>query len=106
PRARALDSRSAVTGAAPSSPSVVEEGALRPSRNRIAVIACGAIAQPVAEVVGRRGWPVAVHTLPPLLHNQPHLIADEVRELATSLAASYDEVAVAYADCGTYGALD
>jgi len=41
-----------------------------------------------------------------LLHNQPHLIAGEVRRLATELAATYDEVAVAYADCGTYGALD
>src|SRR5688572_2849413 len=71
-----------------------------------AVVACGAIAQPIAEIVERRGWPVAVHPLPPLLHNQPHLIADEVRRLATELAASYDAVAVAYADCGTYGALD
>jgi hypothetical protein len=72
----------------------------------VAVIACGAIAQPVADVVERRGWPVAVHPLPPLLHNQPHLIAGEVRTLALRLAATYDEVAVAYADCGTYGALD
>jgi hypothetical protein len=85
---------------------VVEERAQRASRNQAAVVACGAIAQPVAEIVERRGWPVAVHPLPPLLHNQPHLIADEVRALATSLAASYDTVAVAYADCGTYGALD
>jgi hypothetical protein len=71
-----------------------------------AVIACGALAQPAADIVARRGWPVAVHPLPPLLHNQPQLIAGEVRSLARSLAASYDEVAVAYADCGTYGALD
>ena len=26
--------------------------------------------------------------------------------MATELAASYDEIAIAYADCGTYGALD
>ena len=76
------------------------------SRSSAAVIACGAIAQPVADVVERRGWPVAVHPLPPLLHNSPHLIADQVRDLARTLAAAYDEVAVAYADCGTYGALD
>jgi hypothetical protein len=57
-------------------------------------------------VVERRGWPVAVHPLPPLLHNQPQLIADEVRALAQELAPAYDTVAVAYADCGTYGALD
>jgi hypothetical protein len=47
-----------------------------------------------------------VHPLPPLLHNQPHLIADEVRTLALALAERYSSVAVAYADCGTYGALD
>jgi hypothetical protein len=56
--------------------------------------------------VARRGWPVDVHPLPPLLHNQPHLIADEVRRLAIALAETHDHVAVAYADCGTYGALD
>src|SRR3982750_4415966 len=77
-----------------------------PSEPSVAVVACGALAQPVTEVVARRGWPVAVHPLPPLLHNQPQLIAGEVRALALSLAATYDEVAVAYADCGTYGALD
>jgi hypothetical protein len=69
-------------------------------------VACGALAQPVAAAVERRGWPVDVHPLPPLLHNRPHLIADEVRRLAGELASSYDEVAVGYADCGTYGALD
>jgi hypothetical protein len=57
-------------------------------------------------VVARNGWPVDVHPLPPLLHNQPHLIAEEVRRLATSLATEYSGVAVGYADCGTYGALD
>jgi hypothetical protein len=72
----------------------------------VALVACGALAQPAAEIVARRGWPVAVHPLPPLLHNQPQLIAGEVRALAISLATTYDAVAVAYADCGTYGALD
>jgi hypothetical protein len=69
-------------------------------------VACGAIAQPAASVVARNGWPVDIHPLPPLLHNRPHLIADEVRRLAIELLASYDAVAVGYADCGTYGALD
>jgi len=49
---------------------------------------------------------VDVHPLPPLLHNQPQLIAGEVEALATRLRPSYDVVAVGYADCGTYGALD
>jgi hypothetical protein len=73
---------------------------------RVALIACGALAQPAAAVVARRGWPVDVHPLPPLLHNRPERIAGEVRALAGRLAPSYDRVVVGYADCGTYGALD
>jgi hypothetical protein len=71
-----------------------------------ALIACGALAQPAAEIAARRGWPVVVHPLPPLLHNQPQLIAGQVRELAERLLAAGDRVAIGYADCGTYGALD
>ena len=72
----------------------------------MALIACGAIAQPAAAVVARRGWPVDVHPLPPLLHNHPDRIADQVRALAVRLGSSYGRVVVGYADCGTYGALD
>ena len=57
-------------------------------------------------VIARHDWPVDVYPLPPLLHNRPHLIAEEVRRLATELADRYGGVAVGYADCGTYGALD
>jgi hypothetical protein len=57
-------------------------------------------------VIARRGWPVDVHPLPPLLHNQPQLIAGRVEALATELVRSYAAVAIGYADCGTYGALD
>jgi len=57
-------------------------------------------------VVAARGWAVDVHPLPPLLHNRPHRIAGQVDDLAAELAGRYDRVAVGYADCGTYGALD
>lgn len=56
--------------------------------------------------MARNGWPVDVHPLPPLLHNQPQLIAGQVEALAQRLATKYDAVVVGYADCGTYGALD
>ena len=75
-------------------------------RHRIAVIACGALSQPAAQIAERRGWDVDVHPLPPLLHNRPQRIAGEVRALAERLLPAYDAVAVGYADCGTYGALD
>lgn len=47
-----------------------------------------------------------MHPLPPLLHNHPARIADEVRSLAARLDRSHGRVVVGYADCGTYGALD
>ncbi len=75
------------------------------SEQRIALIACGAIAQPSAEISERHAWPVDVHPLPPLLHNQPQKIAGEVRALAERLRDTH-RVVVGYADCGTYGALD
>jgi hypothetical protein len=77
-----------------------------PGAGRTALIACGALAQHASEVVARRGWRVDVHPLPPLLHNQPHLIAGRVRALAEQLLADGSRVAIGYADCGTYGALD
>jgi hypothetical protein len=70
------------------------------------VVACGAVAQDVARIAERNGWPVDVHPLPPLLHNRPQRIAAAVRELALALRDQYDMVAVGYADCGSYGALD
>ncbi|HEV2797369.1 MAG TPA: DUF1638 domain-containing protein, partial [Nocardioides sp.] len=82
-----------------STPDVTPDG-------RVALIACGAIAQPAAAVVDRNAWPVDVHPLPPLLHNHPQKIAGEVRVLAERLATTYDRVVIGYADCGTYGALD
>jgi len=69
-------------------------------------VACGAIARHVADVAARRAWPVDVHPLPPLLHNRPERIAAAVERRVRDLRQRYDRVAVAYADCGTYGALD
>lgn len=57
-------------------------------------------------MVAEEGWPVDVVPLPPLLHNHPARIAGEVDRLAADLATRYAAVAVGYADCGTYGALD
>jgi hypothetical protein len=73
---------------------------------RVAVVACGAIAAHISEVVARQGWPVDVHPLPPLLHNHPEQIAGAVEKRVAELAPHYASVAVGYADCGSYGALD
>ncbi len=71
-------------------------------------MACGALAQPAAEVSARHTppLPVDVHPLPPLLHNRPQEIAAAVERLVDELEGRYARVVVGYADCGTYGALD
>ena len=65
------------------------------------VVACGALAVHVQAVARRRGLDVRVQPLPALLHNRPEKIPGAVEQ-----ALADDVVAVAYADCGTYGALD
>lgn len=72
----------------------------------VALIACGALAQPADQIAQRRGWALDVHPLPPLLHNQPQKIAGEVERLIDELSPRYARLVVGYADCGTYGALD
>jgi len=73
---------------------------------RVGVIACGALALHVKAIARRRGWPVDVHPLPPELHNRPERIAPAVAVLAEELDGEYDRIVVAYADCGSRGAVD
>jgi hypothetical protein len=72
----------------------------------LAVIACGALAGHIRDIAARRRWPVEVHPLPASLHNRPERIAAAADGLARKLQARGLVVALGYADCGTYGALD
>ncbi|WP_040495687.1 DUF1638 domain-containing protein [Ilumatobacter nonamiensis] len=101
--------------------------------SRTLVIACGALARELLEIVRLNGLDdVTVECLPAALHNRPSEIPDAVRarihrarahesvslpEPADSIdpvddarvlgetAATYDSIFVAYADCGTGGLL-
>jgi hypothetical protein len=71
------------------------------------VIACGALAHEIAALREANGWSALdVKCLPPELHNRPERIAGAVREQIRANRALYDEIFVAYADCGTAGSLD
>src|SRR5581483_969817 len=70
------------------------------------VIACGALAGHVREIAERRRWPVAVRSLPAILHNRPRKIVIEAEKALVSVRSSGRVAALAYADCGSYGALD
>src|SRR5215831_11010246 len=70
------------------------------------VIACGALGGHLREILARRGWRAELHCLPALLHNRPKKITIEAERLAVAALARGQRVAVAYADCSTYSALD
>lgn len=72
------------------------------SDERVMVVACGALALHVKAIAARRGWRLDVRPLPPELHNRP----EKIRPALDALAARFDRVVLAYADCGTRGALD
>lgn len=72
----------------------------------IAVIACGALAAHVHEIADRRNLDLHIEPVNPLLHNRPEGIVPEVEKLILELQPTHDQVAIAYADCGTYGAID
>ena len=72
----------------------------------VGVVACGAIATHIASIQEKHGLDLTIYPLPPLLHNSPEKIAGEVDSLLTKIEKDHKKCAVAYADCGTYGALD
>jgi hypothetical protein len=65
------------------------------------LVTCGALALHVQAIARRRGWDLELRPLPPELHSRPERIAPAVER-----AADGQDVLVAYADCGTRGALD
>ena len=84
-----------------------EERVFEAERPEVLVLACGAIAREVLAVIRLNGWTnVTVRCLPAKLHSRPELIAPAVDEKLRDVVGGYERVFVAYADCGTGGALD
>jgi len=79
----------------------------RTGKGPILLIACGALAREIAALKRANGWEaLEVRCLPAQLHNRPERIAPAVRALIQENRDRYDTLFVAYADCGTGGALD
>jgi hypothetical protein len=72
------------------------------------VIGCGALARELVALTRRAGFPeVDLTCLPAKLHNRPQLIPAAVEaRIRRARAEGYDQIFVAYADCGTGGQLD
>jgi hypothetical protein len=71
------------------------------------VIACGALAREIDALRRANGWTrLDVRCLPARLHNRPDRIPTQVQDAIRRHRAAYRSIFVAYADCGTAGALD
>jgi hypothetical protein len=73
----------------------------------VLLIACGALARELKALRSLGGWDhVEIQCLPTELHNTPLQIPAALRARLEAAKGHYDEVFVAYADCGTGGRLD
>ena len=78
-----------------------------PEAPKTLLIACGALAREVVDLIRVNDWQhMSVTCLPAKLHNAPQLIPDAVREKIRAARRDYDRIFVLYADCGTGGLLD
>jgi len=77
------------------------------TRRGVLIIACGALAREIAVLRRSGGWTALdVRCLPAELHNRPERITAAVRSEIHANRSLYRNIFVAYADCGTSGALD
>ena len=73
----------------------------------VLIIACGALAREITDLKQRYGWDhVHLKCIDAKLHNRPALIPDRLREKIRRYKNEYDQIFVAYADCGTGGDID
>lgn len=75
--------------------------------DRVLVIACGALARELMDVIKGNSldW-VDVECLPASLHNDPKKITGAVADRLDRASSKYRKIFVGYADCGTGGDLD
>lgn len=99
------NSATARTSTTASSPNSASSPPLSQS-SPIEIVACGALAGHIREIASRRGWRVTVRPIPAALHNRPQRIAGDAKRAIAAAQASGARAVIAYADCGTYGALD
>ncbi len=74
---------------------------------KILVIACGALAREIVALRTLHGWThLDISCIDAALHNRPAEIAPALEMRINKLREGYDKIFVAYADCGSRGAID
>lgn len=76
-------------------------------REQLLVIACGALAREIGHLRKLHGWQhLQLKCLDAKLHNHPHKIPQALRDCIEQNRQQYSSIYVAYADCGSGGAID
>jgi hypothetical protein len=74
---------------------------------RLLVIGCGALAEELSALKRANQWTALdIKCLDAALHNRPERIADRLEAVLAQHYAKYTNILIAYADCGTGGAVD
>lgn len=76
-------------------------------RKSVLVIACGALAREITVLKQTNGWGhLHLKCIDARLHNRPGLIPGRLRDMIRQFKDEYEQIFVAYADCGTGGDID
>ncbi len=95
-----------IVSALPPDATLVQTGLAASGAGRVLIIACGALAREILALKSANGWDhLDLTCLPAILHNHPDRITGAVRAAVDRHRADYDDIFVAYADCGTGGQL-
>lgn len=90
----------------PDDTTLTRDGLAATGHGRVLVIGCGALAREILAVLQANGLAhVDLTCLPAILHNTPDRIVPALEDALEKHRAGYDTIFVAYADCGTGGAL-
>ena len=84
-----------------------DEFAFAAGRGDVLLIACGALAREIVDLIERNRWThFDVQCLPAKWHNTPEKIVPAVRDKIREARTRYKSIFVLYGDCGTGGLLD
>lgn len=80
---------------------------LIPENAKVLIIACGALAREVLDVIKINNFEhLAITCLPAILHNRPDEIPERLRTKIKKHKPDYKNIYVAYADCGAGGRIE
>jgi hypothetical protein len=84
-----------------------DEFEFTPGKGEVLLIACGALAREIVDLIERNRWEAFdLQCLPAKWHNTPEKIVPGVRAKIRAAKAHYRSIFVLYGDCGTGGELD